>query len=133
MQTGPGADCAINIVSQRRPDHSTVGIIGARSERETNDGQFSWCEFGRRPTSVAYCRTERTSSTCVDDQPLPKLPFPFDDLHPITRLTPITNPNGIQIQLAVLPQYTLWTDRPTDRPTVKTDRQTDRQTHGIRA
>ena len=28
-----------------------------------------------------------------------------------------TTPNGIQIQSAVLPQYTLWTDRPADRQT----------------
>ena len=35
---------------------------------------------------------------------------------PIPRLTPLTTPNGIQIQLVVLPQYTLQTDRQTDRP-----------------
>jgi len=31
--------------------------------------------------------------------------------------TPLTTPNGIQVQSAVLPQYTLRTDRPSDRPT----------------
>jgi len=30
---------------------------------------------------------------------------------PIPQLTPLTTPNGIQIQLAVLPQYTFRTDR----------------------
>ena len=34
---------------------------------------------------------------------------------PIPRQTPLTAPNGIQIQSAVLPQHTLRTDRPTDR------------------
>jgi len=29
-------------------------------------------------------------------------------------ITPLTTPNGIQIQSAVLPQYTLRTDPPTD-------------------
>jgi len=35
---------------------------------------------------------------------------------PIPRPTPFTNPNDIRIQSAVLPQYTLRTDRQTDRP-----------------
>jgi len=39
---------------------------------------------------------------------------------PIPRLTPLTTPNGIQIQSAICPQYTLQTD---------THRQTDRQRH----
>jgi len=43
-------------------------------------------------------------------------PFPFDDLHP-SQLTPLTTPNGIQIQSTILPQYTLQTDRQTYRPT----------------
>jgi len=33
------------------------------------------------------------------------------------RLTPLTTPNGIWIKSAVLPQYTLWTQRQTDRQT----------------
>jgi len=33
---------------------------------------------------------------------------------PIPRLTQLTTPNGIRIQSAVLPQYTLRTDRQTD-------------------
>jgi len=36
---------------------------------------------------------------------------------PIPQLTPLTTPNSIQIYSAILPQYTLWTDRLTDRPT----------------
>ena len=45
---------------------------------------------------------------------------------PIPRSTPLTTPNGIQMQSAVFTQYTLQTDkRPTDR---QTDRQTDRPT-----
>jgi len=35
---------------------------------------------------------------------------------PIPRPIPLITPNGIQIQSAVLPQYTLRTDRQTDRP-----------------
>jgi len=34
----------------------------------------------------------------------------------IPQLTPLTTPNNIWIQSAILPQYTLWTERPTDRP-----------------
>jgi len=34
---------------------------------------------------------------------------------PIPWPTPLTTPNGIRIQSAILPQYTLRTDRPTDR------------------
>ena len=36
---------------------------------------------------------------------------------PIPRPTPLTTSNGIRIQSAVLPQYTLWTNRQTDRGT----------------
>jgi len=36
---------------------------------------------------------------------------------PIPQPTPLTNPNSIQIQSAVLPQYTFRTDRQTDWPT----------------
>ena len=43
---------------------------------------------------------------------IPKLPLSFDDLHPSN--TPTTQ-NGIQIQSAVLSQYTLRADRQTDR------------------
>jgi len=48
-------------------------------------------------------------------------PFLFDDLHalsdtPIPLPTPLTIPNSIRIQSAVLPQYTLRTDLQTDRP-----------------
>ena len=64
--------------------------------------------------------------------PLPKPLLPPGEFGPssnipIPRPTPVTTPNGTQIQSAILPQtpqYTLQTDRPTDR-------QTDRQTDGI--
>jgi len=52
----------------------------------------------------------------------PKLPLPLWRSSPqsntlIPRLTPLTTPNGIQIQSAILPQYTLRSpDKPTDRP-----------------
>ena len=36
---------------------------------------------------------------------------------PIFRPTPLTTLNGIRIRSAVLPQYTIRTDRPTHRPT----------------
>ena len=64
----------------------------------------------------------------------PKLPLhlrrsPFPSNTPIPRPTPLTTPNGIQIQAAVLPQYTLrHADRPTDR---QSDRQTDRPIDGF--
>jgi len=56
----------------------------------------------------------------------PNCPF-FDDHHPIIhRLTPLTIANSIRIHSAVLPQYTLRSDRPTDR---QTDRPTDMFRH----
>ena len=50
----------------------------------------------------------------------PKLPLllrrsPLPSNTPIPRPTPLNTPNGIRIRSAVLPQYTLRTDRPTDR------------------
>ena len=49
-------------------------------------------------------------------------PFPFDDNHPHLIHHPLTNPthypNGIWIQSAVLPQYTLQTDREMDQANV---------------
>jgi len=45
------------------------------------------------------------------------LPITTPSNTPILRPTPLTTPNDIRIQLAVLPQYTLQTDRPTDRQT----------------
>jgi len=58
---------------------------------------------------------------------LQNCPFPLDDLYlpsnaPIPRPTPLTIPNGIQIQSAILPQYTLQTDQQSNR---RTDRLTD--------
>ena len=45
----------------------------------------------------------------------PKLPLPLRRSSPHL-IHPLSTPNGIQIQSAVLPQYTLWwTDRPTNR------------------
>ena len=59
---------------------------------------------------------------------------------PTPRPTPLTIPNGIWIQSAVLPQYTFWTDwqtdRQTDRPThthTQTDRWTRRHVYTISA
>jgi len=50
-----------------------------------------------------------------------KCPFSFDDDQlsntPIPRPTPLTTPNGIRINSAVLPQYTFQTDRQTNRQT----------------
>jgi len=51
----------------------------------------------------------------------PKLSLPPSTIttpsnKPIPRPTPRITPNGIRIQLAVLPQYTFWTDRQTDKP-----------------
>ena len=43
-------------------------------------------------------------------------------------VTPLTNPNDIRIQSAILPQYTLQTDQPTDR---LTDRRSRRMFHNI--
>ena len=45
--------------------------------------------------------------------PLQRFPPPFNT--PIPRPIPLTTPNGIQIQSAVLPQYTLRTDIHTNR------------------
>jgi len=63
----------------------------------------------------------------------PKMSLPFrrsllPPNTPIPRPTPLTIPNGIRIQLAVLPQYTFWGHRPIDRLTHKpTDRWDRRQ------
>jgi len=49
----------------------------------------------------------------------PNLPFTLEHLDctntPIPRLTPLTTPNGIRIQSAILPQYTFWTERQSDK------------------
>ena len=47
---------------------------------------------------------------------------------PMPWLTPLTIPNGMQIQSAVLPQYTFRTDRPTDR---QMDTHTQTHTDGL--
>jgi len=50
--------------------------------------------------------------------PRRKLPLPVDDhhlIHPSLDRPPLTTPNGIRIQSAVLPQYTFRTHRQTDR------------------
>ena len=49
--------------------------------------------------------------------------YPFDDhyqnlVHPFLN-QPLTTPNGIQIQSAISPQYTLRTDKQTDRQMVR--------------
>jgi len=53
---------------------------------------------------------------CIHPQ---NCPLPFDASHPsntpIPWPPPLTTPKSIQIYSAILPQYTLWTDRPTDR------------------
>jgi len=59
----------------------------------------------------------------------PKLPVPFDDhhlhpMHQIPRPIPLTTPNGVRIQSAVLPQYTFRTDIHT-----QTDRWDKRQVY----
>jgi len=59
----------------------------------------------------------------------PKLPLPLQRSPPpcnklIPQPTPLTIPNGIRIQSAILPQYTFQTDLQTDR---LTDTDTDRQ------
>jgi len=41
--------------------------------------------------------------------------FPPPSNTPVPRPTPLTSPNSIHIQSAVLPQYTIHTDRPADR------------------
>jgi len=48
--------------------------------------------------------------------PFPFLRSPPPSNTPIPRQTPLTIPNGIRIQLAILPQYTFRTDRQTDKP-----------------
>jgi len=55
-------------------------------------------------------------------------PFPFNVYHPESN-TPILwlTPNSIQIQSAILPQYTFRTDRPTDTHTHTHTHNADRQ------
>jgi len=47
---------------------------------------------------------------------------------PIPRPNPFTIPHGIQIQSAVLPQYTMWTNKQTDQVT---DRRSRRMFHNM--
>jgi len=66
---------------------------------------------------------------------LPELPLPLWRSPPLSNApipwpTPLTIPNSIRIQSAVLPQYTFRTDRPTD---TQTDRWTRRQVYTISA
>ena len=49
--------------------------------------------------------------------PLPIRPSPPPSNTPIRQPITLTIPNGIQIQSAILPHYTLRTDRQTDTPT----------------
>jgi len=61
---------------------------------------------------------KRHSNHAFGKQNLQNLPFPWDVDPYNTRIpwtTPLTIPNGIQIQSAVFPQFTNRTDRPTDR------------------
>jgi len=74
---------------------------------------------------------ETKSNANKKPQFTPKMAFPFDDLHPLSntsipRPTPFTAPNGIRIQLVVMSQYTLRSDRQTDRPSPWTDRPTNK-------
>jgi len=77
---------------------------------------------------VTECSSD-TSAAVVDKVPIgyngtPQIhpqncPFPFDDhhrnlIHPFLDQPPLTTTNGIRIQSAVLPQYTLQTDRQTN-------------------
>jgi len=59
----------------------------------------------------------------------PKLPLSFDittpSNTPIPQSTPLTTPKGIQIQSAVLPQYTFW----TNKHNVETERWDRRQVY----
>ena len=76
-------------------------------------------QFGK--SRVATLTAENNYATKSPHLP-PKLPLPFrrsppPSNTPISRPTPLTTPNGIQIQSAILPQYTFRTDRPTDQPT----------------
>jgi len=66
-------------------------------------------------------RTWKRTKTAL---PLRRSPPPSPSKTPSHRPTPLTIPNGIRIQSAVLSQYTFRTDR-------QTDRHTDRPTDGI--
>ena len=80
-------------------------------------------------TRVEYKNTLKNAiQTNGDEKPDTQPPFLLGDVDPhlihpsLDRAT--HHPNGIQIQLAVSPQYTLQTDRSTDR-------QTDQATDGL--
>ena len=89
-------------------------------QRKTKNPNVIW-EEPRRHTSRQSITTQRSPRWLQWDAPhlpskwpllLQRSPPPCNT--PIPRPTPLTTPNGIQIQSAVLPQYTLRTDRPTD-------------------
>jgi len=74
-------------------------------------------------TWVEYKNTVKNAlQTSGAKNPKPTLPLRACGLSsksPIPQMIPLTTPNGIQIQSAVLPQYTLRTDWLTDWPTDK--------------
>jgi len=61
---------------------------------------------------IGYNRTLQIHS---QNCPFPFLRSPPPSNTPIPGQTPLTIPNGVRIQLAVLPQYTFWTDRQTHK------------------
>jgi len=58
---------------------------------------------------------QRDTSNSPTKLPLPIRRLPPPSNTPIPWSTPLTTPNGMWIQSAISPQYTLRTDRPTDR------------------
>ena len=118
------------------PNSSAVGLSNHSWSRYIH-AELSCSSYGQPPytTSIANQTNPpqrnlgraRRSRTTTQQSPhwlrwdAPRLPFPFDDHRPsntpIPRPTPLTTPNGIQIQSVFLPQYTFRAVRPTHRPT----------------
>ena len=89
--------------------------------------RFQWCIVYTETFSTFHAQVEYISfpKICYSNQCEQKItktsPSPWGmrtpSNTPIPWPTPLITPNGIQIQSAVLPQYTFQTDWQTDRPT----------------
>jgi len=105
-----------------RPDSQS------RKRAVDNNNNKSKSNLGRAASPPLVAENNYTTKCGYNQMPRiyppPNCPFSFDDLHihligPFLDWphSPVTTPNGIQIQSAVLPQYILRGDRPTDRHT----------------
>ena len=113
-----GIDC-VSGQDQTSPQKSD-NYLRSRGQDNNKKSPTNWEELRRHPSRQKATTPQSLHRLQWDASHLPpKLTFSFDDIHPsntpIPRPIPLTNPNGIQIQSAVLPQYTFRNNTQTDR------------------